>query len=406
MSIYIKRYLEEIIIQASKTFKILYVSGPRQVGKTTLLKHLSAKKSFNYISLDDINIRNLAQTDPELFLQKYPSPLFIDEAQYAPELFPYLKLKVDQKKQNGQYWLSGSQHFSLIKNIQESLAGRVALLNLLGLSLGEIYQLKRNKEPFIPHDNLQPKINLDINEVFQHILKGSFPVLWTKNSPDRELFFNSYLQTYLERDLKEMFQIEKISLFYKFLQLCAARTGQILNYSDLANNCEISVSTAKKWISILETSWQIYLLKPYYNNFSKRLIKTPKLYFLDTGLAAYLSRWTNAEVLLNGSMAGNFFENFVVSEIIKSYLFRGKNPPLYYFRDKEKHEVDILLEKDQILYPLEIKMTAMTQKKHFSHIEYLRKKLPNLGPGTLLSLYHTTLPFNKNNQVIPAYFIS
>jgi len=398
---YIKRYIENIITQANKTFKVLYLGGPRQVGKTTVMSKLSSELKFNCISLDNLNIRRLAQEDPALFLQKYPAPLFIDEAQYAPQIFPYIKEVVDKKQQNGLYWLSGSQQFSLIKNITESLAGRVAILSLLGLSFAEINEREYCQAAFDLNQKISTPISPDINSAFQHIYKGSFPGLWVDSSKNVEIFFNSYLQTYLDRDLQELFKIGKINVFHKFLQLCAARTGQILNYSDLANNAGVSVNTAKEWISVLESSMLIYLLKPYYKNISKRIIKSPKLYFLDTGLAAYLSSWSSAETLMNGHMSGAFFETFVISEIIKSYLFRGKAAPIYYFRDKEKHEIDLIIEKDGKCHPIEIKIASLIQKKHLSNIKYFRKNTKQAINGAIISLAPERMPFDHNDEIIP-----
>jgi len=398
---YIERYIENIIIKVNKTFKVLYLGGPRQVGKTTVLSKLARKLNFNYVSLDNLNVRRLAQEDPALFLQKYPPPILIDEAQYASQIFPYIKEIVDKKQQNGLYWLSGSQQFSLIKNITESLAGRVAILSLLGLSFAEINKEKYCKEAFDLYQKSSISASPDINIIFKHIHKGSFPALWADPSKNIEIFFNSYLQTYLDRDLRELFKIGKINAFHKFLQLCAARTGQILNYSDLANNADISVNTAKEWISILESSMLIYLLKPYYKNLSKRIIKSPKLYFLDTGLAAYLANWTSAENLMNGHMSGAFFETFVVSEVVKSYLFRGKIAPIYYFRDKEKHEIDLIIEKDNKCYPIEIKIASLIQKKHLSNIKYFRKTTEQALNGAIISLAPERMPFDYDDEIIP-----
>jgi predicted AAA+ superfamily ATPase len=403
---YKKRYLEDVILGLHRTFKVIYLAGPRQVGKTTLLKHLALKFSLNYVSLDDMDTRQLAQEDPALFLQRHLSPLFIDEVQYAPQLFSFIKINVDRANKTGQYWLTGSQQFSIMKNVKESLAGRVGIVNLLGFSLAENEQLKQNKYPFLAGRPLVKAAALNIRDLFNQILRGSYPVLSHKNAPPLSAFYNSYLQTYLDRDLRDIFKVAKISDFHKFLSLCAARTGQILNLSDLARDAGISFHAAKEWLGILEASFQIYLLAPYYRNISKRLIKAPKLYFMDTGLAAYLTKWKTAETLSHGAMAGAFFETFVVSEIIKSYWFRGEEAPIYYFRDKEKHEIDLLIEQEGKMYPVEIKLSARIQPSDLDSINYLRKKLKNVSAGAIITAGQTCLPIDRNNEIIPASLIS
>ncbi|PIS28375.1 ATPase [Candidatus Saganbacteria bacterium CG08_land_8_20_14_0_20_45_16] len=403
---YKQRYLEKTVLELNRSFKVIYLAGPRQVGKTTLLQHLAKRFKLNYVSLDDMELRRLAQEDPALFLQRYPTPLFIDEVQYAPQLFSYIKIKVDQESRNGQYWLTGSQQFSVMKNVKESLAGRVGIINLLGFSLAESRQKKQPAQPFLPGRPLGRIPAPDINTLFGQIIRGSFPVLTHKNAPALSFFYNSYLQTYIDRDLRDIFKVSKISDFHKFLSLCAARTGQVLNVSELARDAGISVHAAKEWLGILEASFQIYLVQPYYRNISKRLIKAPKLYFLDTGLAAYLTKWQTAETLAHSIMAGAFFETFVVTEILKSYWFQGKEAPLYYFRDKEKHEVDLLIEQEGKIYPVEIKLSARVHPADFNNINYLREKLKNTSTGAIITAGQKQLPFNKENEIIPASLLS
>jgi predicted AAA+ superfamily ATPase len=401
---YKRRYSEKEILALNKSFKVLYLAGPRQVGKTTLLKHLA--KRFHYVSLDDIGIRQLAQDDPALFLQKYPAPLLIDEVQYAPQLFPYIKIAVDRSALTGRYWLTGSQQFSIMKNVKESLAGRVGILNLLGFSLSEERGGTRLKPPFLPGKPLAGAAPFDLRRLFAKIQRGFFPVLTHVNAPPISSFYNSYLQTYIDRDLRDIFKVAKISDFHKFLSLCAARTGQILNASELARDAGVSVHAAREWLNILEASFQIYLLQPYSRNLSKRLIKAPKLYFLDTGLAAYLTKWKTPETLLSGAMAGAFFETFVVGEIIKSYWFRGEEPPLYYFRDKEKHEIDLLIEQEGELYPIEIKLSGKAGKTDLANINYLRRRFKNLSRGAIINAGTISLPIDENNEIIPGSLIN
>lgn len=395
---YKHRYLENHILTIHKTFKVLYLGGPRQVGKTTLLLHLSKKLKMNYVTLDDLAVRKLAQDDPDLFLQEYSAPLFIDEIQYAPRLLSYIKIRVDRQEKMGQYWLTGSQYFSLMKNLQESLAGRVGIIHLLGFSLGEIY-LRPKKKPFVPLSN--KKISLSSRDIFDHIFRGSFPALWQNRSIPLETFYNSYLQTYIDRDLRDIFGVTKLSAFHTFIRLCAARTGQILNYSDLARDASISVHAAREWMSILESTLQVYLLQPYYSNISKRLIKAPKLYFLDTGLAAYLTKWKTAENLRSGAMAGAFFETFVIGELLKNYLFAGKEPPFFYFRDKEGHEIDILIQNNASLFPIEIKLGSFITEEDIKNISYLRSRVSNLGMGTVICLSPLRRLLNRTTQIIP-----
>jgi predicted AAA+ superfamily ATPase len=380
---YIFRYLEDEVNKISDSFKTLYIGGPRQVGKTTLLKKLAKEKGMNYVTLDDLEIRNLAINEPKLFIKQFQAPLLIDEIQYAPEIFPYLKIEVDSKNQNGMYWITGSQHYSIIKNLQESLAGRVAIMSLNTLSHAEIDELNRNPEPFLPRHIQSSKTYKD-QDIFERILRGGFPALATDPKIDVATFFSSYTQTYIEKDLVNLFGIQNSSRFYNFMRLCADRTGQMLNYSDLARDAGIAVTTAKDWVEILAGTMQIYLLPSYNTNFSKRIIKSPKLYFMDTGLAAYLTGWRSINSLKNSVYAGRLFETFVVSEIIKSYLYRAKTPPLYYFRDKEGHEIDLLIENDNLLYPIEIKSGAAFKSDYLNNINYFYQRQKNISSSGII----------------------
>lgn len=404
---YKNRHLENIILKITKTFKVLYLGGPRQVGKTTLLSYLAQKRKMNYISFDDISLRQLAKQDPALFLEDHPRPLFIDEIQYVPELLPYIKLKVDQSSQLGQYWLTGSQQFKVMKNLQESLAGRVGILHLLGFSLSEIKEGQAPLNPFLPkQDRPCPKMILNPTQIFTYLFKGFYPALYQKPTPDRNIFFSSYIQSYLDRDLRDIYGIAKVAEFHRFVQLCAARTAQLLNYSDLARDAGISVNAAREWIDILQSTMQIYLLQPYHANLSKRLIKSPKLYFLDTGLASYLSKWQTVETLRHGAMSGAFFENFVVSEVIKSYLFQGLEAPLFYFRDKEGHEVDLLIETEDKLYPVEIKLASQIKDEHIINIRYLQERNKKISTGTVICLANRRYRFQSNIEVLPVGMLS
>lgn len=393
---YIPRFIENVILGSSKTFKVVFLGGPRQVGKTTVLKKLAENKKFSYITLDDLNQRDLARKDPALFLQQLHLPVIIDEVQYAPELFPEIKKIVDQSSKNGQFWLTGSQQFSLIKNVQESLAGRVAVLNILGLSMAEKKIDRRvNKYPF-EGKSRKPKLS----DLFKEIFEGGFPVFQSNKAPNREIYFNSYIQTYLDRDLVGIFGVGKTSEFNRFIQVCAARTGQVLNISDLARDSGVSPTTAVEWLGILENTMQVYLLKPYYPNITKRIIKSPKLYFLDTGLASYLTKWGTSKVLQAGAMSGAFFETYIISEIIKSYIFRGKEPSIYYLKDKEGHEVDLVIE-DNGLNLVEIKLSAIIKKDFSAGMDYFAKKSDKFVSKTIVSLIENKIKAQNGVNYIP-----
>ncbi len=381
---YIHRVIESVINKSVKSFKVLFLGGPRQVGKTTVLKRLSQDQHTSYISLDDINVRDLAQHDPPLFLQQLKTPAIIDEVQYAPQLFPYIKKIVDTSNQPGQYLLTGSQQFSVIKGIQESLAGRVAVLSLLGLSRRE----KKLKD------------SPNINALFTEIFTGGYPVFTKQPDLDRDIYFNSYIQTYLDRDLSDIFGIHKMSEFNRFIQVCAARTGQVLNISDMARDCGISSTTAVEWLRILESTMQIYLLQPYYPNITKRIIKSPKLYFLDTGLATYLTKWSTSENAQSGSMAGALFETYVVSEYVKYFINRGKQPSIYYMRDKEGHEVDLVVEENG-LHLIEVKLTASVHPDHSKNLDYFAMKSQAFLSKSIVSVIDAPMTVQHGVRYIP-----
>ena len=401
---YTPRYIEQTIIDAHKTFKVLYVGGPRQVGKTTPLLHLAKQFDVSYVTFDDLRVRALAQKDPDLFLDSYPAPLLIDEGQYVPELFTAIKLRVDQSNKNGRYWLTGSQQFASLRHVQESLAGRVAVLSMLGFSSAELARVPRTPLPFTLHARRSLRKKSD--DVFNAIFRGSFPALWQKNPPPLELFYNSYIQTYLDRDLRDLFGVSKLSEFHTFIQLCAARTGQLLNCSELARDAGISVHAAREWISILESTGQLLLLQPFSNNISKRLIKSPKLYFLDTGLAAYLTQWKTRETLEAGAMAGAIFETFVIGEIYKSYLFRGARPLLFYLRDKQGHEVDLVLQDGQELTFFEIKHASRIDERDLGGLRYFAERYLSKKGSAVISLSRERYPLSRDIEVVPAHYIS
>ncbi|MHA1541124.1 MAG: ATP-binding protein [Alphaproteobacteria bacterium] len=405
------RTLKITIKEINETFPVLLLTGPRQVGKTTLLQ-MCKEKNRRYVSLDNLDIRQIAQNDPALFIQTYKPPLIIDEIQYAPDLFSYIKIEVDENKKNGMYWLTGSQKFHLMKGINETLAGRIAIIDLLGFSNNELNKNSDKSIPFIPTKKWiedTKKLNKpqkDITDTYHQIWLGSYPkVNELKDTKTRHRFYSSYIQTYLNRDVKDILEISNDTTFYNFLSAVASRTGQVLNYSDLARDVDIDVKTAKSWLSILETSGIIYILKPYHNNLSKRLIKAPKIYFLDTGLCAYLTKWITAESLEKGAMSGAILETYIFIEILKSYWHNGLEANFYYYRDTDKKEIDLIIETGEALYPVEFKKTATpsrTATKNFNALKNLNKKI---GLGAVICFVKEDVPISREVTAIPIGYI-
>ena len=395
---YHHRTLEKYILKISKQFPVILLTGARQVGKTTLFRKINNGKK--YITLDDPIIRTLAKKDPALFFKKFKPPVVIDEIQYAPELLPYIKIIADEYNKSDLIWLTGSQHFHLMKNVSESLAGRVAIINLSGFSMMEIYNKGLKQSPFIPKNKEIPS-KPDLYEIYKKIWRGFFPKIAINPDIEWEIFYSSYTQTYLQRDIRELSNIQDELRFINFLKILASRTGQLLNYSDISKEVGISVNTVKKWISILKTSNIIFLLNPFHSNISKRLIKSPKLYFLDTGLCSYLTEWTTYKTLEAGAFSGNIFETFVVGEIIKSYLHNGKQPPIYYYRDKDKNEIDLIIFKNGKVYPLEIKKYATPDKKDIKKFDLLEKLGLNIGIGGIICFTDEIIPLSEKYYAFP-----
>jgi len=402
---YHERALEDGVLNASGQLPVLLVTGPRQVGKTTLLRHLCGSDR-GYVTLDDPTRRELATADPALFLQRFPPPVLIDEVQYAPQLLPHIKMEVDRNPTPGRFWLTGSQHFLAMRDVTESLAGRVAILNLLGFSTREADEREIRLPPFLPtRERLTEReasarpTNLD--EAFERIWSGSFPALVAGPVRDRDLYYGSYLQTYLQRDVRDLAQIGSQESFVRFLGAAAARTGQLVNLSDLARDVDVSVPTAKSWLSILEESFQVLLLRPYHTNLTKRLVKTPKLYFLDTGMASYLTRWSSPRTLAAGALAGAILETFVVTEILKSFWHRTRRPSIWFYRDRDGKEVDLVIEHDGRLHGVEVKLGASPRRswrRAFAPLE--RLDLPVAGCA-VVSLAPELLPLDENVWSVP-----
>ena len=374
------------------------MTGPRQVGKTTLLLSLKPK-NMEYVSLDDEVLRNQANKDPKLFLEEHPYPLLIDEAEYAPNLFTYLKMKVDEVEEYGMYWLTGSQQFHLMKKASESLAGRVGIINLNSFTYSEIKQ-NTNKTLFDPTD-LKKAPPIEANELFEIIYKGGMPELYKNKNLKRELYFQSYIDTYISRDVREITEIGNLEAFKKFIVSVASRTGEQLNYTALALDAGVTVPTSKAWLSILVSSGLVYLLEPYLSSELKRLTHIPKIIFMDTGLACFLAGWESAKELQLSSNAGHYLETFIISEIIKSYNARGIKPNISYYRDKEKNEIDLILYKNNTLYPFEIKKTASPNKTMIKNFEKLKQSKKNIGTGGIICFYDKLLKLDEKNYIIP-----
>ena len=341
---YIKRHAEKTVEKLSKMFGAVLVAGPRQVGKTTMLQEIT--KNINYVTLDDPIVKASAIEESGTFFKDNPPPVFVDEIQKAPELFPQIKMIVDRDRKKGQFFMCGSQQFKMMKGVSESLAGRLGLVTLLGFSLREKYGVDFD-EPFLPTEKFfaerkKQLADITYDDVWETIHRGSMPELYANSDFDWQMFYGAYVRTYIERDVRELSEIGDEIKFTRFMTVVAASTGQLLNLASLSRDVGISQPTAERWLSILVASNLVYLLQPYSNNVTKRALKTPKLYFLDTGLAAYLTKWTTTDVLKSGAMAGAFFESFVVAEIIKSYYNKGiLELPLYFYRDRDMNEIDL-----------------------------------------------------------------
>jgi predicted AAA+ superfamily ATPase len=406
---YYKRHIEAVVSRVSKRKPVVVLTGARQVGKSTMLKEMF--NHIDYIALNRPIIRESAKENPSIFFEKHKPPIIVDEIQKSAELFEYIKDIVDENKEKGQFYLTGSQSIKLMKNVSDSLAGRASVIKLLGLSVREIIESSYRK-PFIPiSDEINRKNNkpLDYNKLITIIHKGFFPELYENESDlyDWADFHSSYFQTYIENDIKDVLNIQDESAFIKFVKSTASLTGEMLNLSKIAEICGKDIKTIKSWLSVLESSGLVYLLEPYYNNLNKRMIKTPKLYFLDTGLACWLLGWNTPEQLVDGAMWGHIFESFVFAEILKSYYNDGiVRPPLHFYRDKDKNEIDLVVENGDTLYPIEIKTTSDPTKSMvntFCMLDNIYGK--KRGSGAIICLAKECLPLKDNVWTLPASLI-
>lgn len=399
---YLNRQLEEKILDASRHFPVILLTGPRQVGKSTMLKHLADAKR-TYITFDDPAIRQAAMDSPASFFQIYKPPLLIDEVQYVPDLFPYIKMMVDEKDEPGLFWLTGSQLFQLMENVEESLAGRIALFNLYSLSQAELMQV--HSPPFPPSENeligrWEVTSSQSLTSIDQRIFEGGMPRLLLHSGMDRHLFYSSYFQTYLQKDIRDISNVMDLDLFSRFVRLTASRTGQELNLSGMASDLGIDGTTARRWFNILLLTGIVFTLPAWSANLGKRLIKRPKLYFSDTGLCSYLCGFESSAEAADSLMRGPLFETYVVSEVMKSWVFSGRRPPLYYVRDSGGREIDLIIERKQKIYPFEIKRGGEPARPS-RNWPLLEKKASSIGYWGVILDSERLLPAGDQRWLIP-----
>ena len=406
---YITRTLEKSIKEISKDYSCLLLIGPRQVGKTTMLEHLMEGTDRQKVTLDDADNRRLAKNDPALFLELHPAPVLIDEVQYAPELFSYIKIQVDNGAAPGAYWMIGSQAFQLMELAQESLAGRAAIVHMSALSQSELYGDGSTEPLSLGIAQLNERkghlSSCTAPEMYQRIWNGGMPGHRSGKYTDRDVFYSSYIQTYINRDVSDMIPgIDKL-LFADFIRAAACRVGQMLNVHDIAQDVGVSDDTARRWLQILEKSEVIFYLRPYSNNLLKRTVKTPKMYFFDTGLAAYLTRYSSPEILMNGAINGAILENYTVAEIRKTWFNSAKECLLHYYRDKDTNEIDLVIEADGELHPMEIKKSTNPGTELVSAFKVLDKGSVPRGAGAILCLREELSAIDRNTYILPIWMI-
>lgn len=406
---YINRELERKFLLMNQTFKAVLLTGARQVGKTTMLRHLAERSNRTFVTMDNARDRELAQTDPQLFFQVYRPPVLIDEVQKAPKLFEVIKMLCDEAQEKGLFWLTGSESRKLINEAQDSMAGRICILHMYSLS-------QREKDRVINLDNFDFSLPAllkrqdhfepnNIVKVYDHIWHGGMPDAVSMNEEQMEAFYSSYIETYLMRDAVDDNGIQDTVGFRKVLRACTAFTGRLINYTDLAEAGDVSVPTAKSWVKILQNMGIIFLLEPYFNNTLKRMVKTPKLYFYDTGLAAYLAGWSNRTALMNGAASGHFFENYVVGEFMRNYAYAERGAKLYFYRDSNQKEIDMIIEQDNILHPVEIKKSTNPDRKIVKTFSVLDRTNAESGEGAIVCMTDRPFPVDGKNNFVPCNII-
>ena len=406
---YITRHLERKFTKMSSFFKAVLVTGARQVGKTTMLRHLADGQGRNYVSLDNLAARGLAKADPVLFFQTYKPPVIIDEVQYAPELFSQIKVICDENEETGLFWLTGSQQYEMMKNDRETLAGRIGAMELYSLSKSEkdgiVFAdvLDFTLDGLLSRQSAAPKN--DVVDLFEHIWRGGMPQVVRADAEQRQVYYDTYVNTYLMRDVAGLGGVSDSLRFSKFLTVCAALVAEQVNYKTLADAAEISQPTAKEWLRLLEGLGIVYLLRPYSNNALKRLTKTPKLYFCDSGLCAHLAKWLTPETLMNGAASGHFFENHVVTEILKHYAYSAIAAGMSYYRDSNAKEIDLFVEENNQIHPLEIKKSANHGVREIRKFGILEKAGTGIGCGGIICMCEEVTPIDSLNSFIPCNLI-
>lgn len=402
---YIKRALERKFLHMNSFFKAVLVTGARQVGKTTMLKHLAEGQDRRYVSMDNAMARMLAKSDPVLFFQTYRPPIIIDEIQKAPELFEQIKVLCDESEEKGLFWLTGSQQYKMMENVRETLAGRIGILELYSLSGSEAEEVSFPNEldfslPCLQARQVVVKRN-NILDVYDRIWRGGMPAVLSADAEQRQEYYNSYIETYLMRDVSEEGGITDTVRFRIFLNACAALTAEPVNYRKLAEAAEVSQPTAKEWLRLLQGLGVIYLLPAYANNALKRLVKAPKLYFCDTGLCAYLSMWLTRDTLMNGAASDHYFENYVVTELLKNYAYASARANLSYYRDSNAKEIDVFVEENGVIHPIEIKKSAAPDRREVKKYDLLSKAGLTQGSGGIVCMCEEVVPIDAKNCFIP-----
>ncbi|MBR0225543.1 MAG: ATP-binding protein [Thermoguttaceae bacterium] len=406
---YIRRDLERKFLHMSSAFKAVMVVGARQVGKSTMLRRLAEGQNRTYVTMDDSQLRDFARTEPKLFFQTYQPPILIDEVQKAPELFEEIKIICDNSGEVGQFWLSGAQSKKLVKKAGDSLAGRLCILKMYSLSAREKLGVEPTDELEFSLKSLTARQRLfpanNAPTTFENIWRGGLPDVQKKDEEQLGEYFNSYIETYLMRDAVDDYGVVDTEGFRKFLRACAAFAGHIVNYNDLGGSAGVSGATAKEWTKVLQSMGILFLLEPYASNELKRLTRTPKLYFCDTGFCAYLSSWTSREVLARGAASGHYYENYVIAELLRHYAYGKNRVNLNFYRDSKKREIDLIIEENGVLHPIEIKKTASPDKSAIKAFSVLNDAGREIGNGAVICMTDRTLPLDENNLIVPSGII-